>query len=295
MKHTVKTVLLLTGLAALFMTIGYFLGGQSGMLFALIFSLVMNVGAYWYSDKIVLSMHGAKQIGPGHSSNVYEMVHGLCLKADLPMPKVYITPDQAPNAFATGRNPENSAVAVTQGILRILNERELRGVLAHELGHIKNRDILVSTIVASIASAIMYLAHMLQWVGLFGGMRGNGGERGLNPLALLFTIIVAPLVATLVQMGVSRTREYMADETGAELSDDPESLASALRKIADPRLIKQFQRQENMQDMQPAFSHLYIVNHFSKESVLSWFSTHPPVEKRVAKLMEIKTKHGTRS
>lgn len=290
MKHTIKTVLLLTGLAALFMMIGYFLGGRSGMRFALLISLVMNVGAYWYSDKIVLSMHGAKQIGPGHPSRVYEIVHELCAKIDLPMPKVYITPDHAPNAFATGRNPENSAVAVTQGILRILSERELRGVLAHELGHIRNRDVLVSTVVASIASAIMCLAHMFQWVGIFGSMRGNGGERGINPLALLFTIIVAPLVAALVQMGVSRTREYMADETGAELSGDPESLASALKKISDPRLIKQFQSQENMQDMQPAFAHLYIVNHFSKESVLSWFSTHPPVEKRVSKLMGIKGK-----
>lgn len=285
MTHTIKTVLLLSGLAALFMVIGYMLGGESGMLTALFFSLIMNLGAYWFSDKLVLSMHGAKPLNPGDPWGVYEMVQELSREAGIPMPKVYWIPDRAPNAFATGRNPENGAVAVTQGIVQILNARELRGVLAHELGHIKNRDILVSTIVASIASAIMYLAHMLQWAGLFAGhSRDQEGRGGMNPLALLFTIVVAPLVATLIQMAVSRTREYLADETGADVSGDPEALASALEKISDPHLIRQFQQDENMPDMQPAFSHLYIVNHFSGESVLNWFSTHPPVQERIKRL-----------
>lgn len=285
MKHLMKTVLLLTVLAGLFMTIGYALGGPGGMLMALFFSLIMNFGAYWYSDKIVLSMHRAQEIGPNHPSGVFGIVQELSREANLPMPKVYLTPQQEPNAFATGRNPQHSAIAVTQGLLAILNERELRGVLAHELGHVKNRDVLVSTIVASIASAIMYLAHMLQWVGLFGGFRSDE-EGGLNPFALIGTILFAPLAAALIQMGVSRTREYLADETGAELSRDPQALASALMKISQPRGYQGYGRHEQSQ---PALSHLYIVNHLSKKSVMSWFSTHPPVEKRVEKLMSYRT------
>lgn len=288
MKNQIKTVLLLTALSALFLLIGYSLGGQSGIVGALVMSIVMNFGAYWFSDKLVLAMHRAKPIGPGHESRVYEIVEGLCHEAGMSMPKVYVIPEQAPNAFATGRNPKNAAVAVTEGILRILDEKELRGVLAHELSHIANRDILVSTIVASIASAIMYLAHMLQWIGLSGGHRNDENRGGIHPLAMLFTVILAPLVATLVQASVSRTREFMADESGAIMSKDPGALASALQKISDPQLIRRFQRDEMMRDMQPAFSHLYIVNHFSGESVLSWFSTHPPVKQRIKKLLELK-------
>lgn len=293
MNHTVKTVLLLTSLAALFMGVGYLLGGQSGMITALGFSLLMNFGAYWFSDKIVLSIHGAKPLTAGDPWGVYDMVRELSLKAGLPMPKVYLIPDRAPNAFATGRNPENAAVAVTQGILQILTPRELRGVLAHELGHIKNRDILISTIVASIASAVMYLAHMLQWAGIMGGGHSRDGEGrgGINPLAMIATILLTPIVATLIQTAVSRTREYMADDTGADVSDDPEALASALEKISDPQHIRRFQTEEAMPDMQPAFSHLYIVNHFAGESVLNWFSTHPPVRDRVKKL-RAKTDRG---
>mgnify|MGYP000423041319 CR=1 FL=1 len=290
MKNQIKTVLLLVGISALFLGIGHMLGGQAGMLTALVMSLVMNFSAYWFSDKIVLAMHGAKPLLKGDRYGVYDMVEELSHKAGIPMPKVYLVPDPAPNAFATGRNPENAAVAVTQGILGILSPRELRGVLAHELGHIKNRDILISTLVACFASAVMYLAHMLQWIGMFGGGRSRDGEGrgGMNPLAMIFTVIAAPIVATLIQAAVSRTREYMADETGAEVGDDPESLASALLKISDPKLVKQFQKDESMPDMQPAFSHLYIVNHFAGESVLKWFSTHPPVKDRVKKLLAIK-------
>lgn len=293
MNHTIKTVFLLTSLAALFMGIGYLLGGQTGMMTALGFSLLMNFGAYWFSDKIVLSIHGAKPLTAGDQWGVHDVVRELSLKAGLPMPKVYLIPDRAPNAFTTGRNPENAAVAVTQGILQILTPRELRGVLAHELGHIRNRDILISTIVASIASAVMYLAHMLQWAGIMGGGHARDGEGrgGVNPLAMIATIILAPIVATLIQTAVSRTREYMADDTGADVSDDPEALASALEKISDPRHIRKFQAEEAMPDMQPAFSHLYIANHFAGESVLNWFSTHPPVKERVKKL-RAKTSKG---
>jgi heat shock protein HtpX len=287
MKNQLKTILLLVALSGLFLMIGYGLGGRSGMKTALVMSLVMNFMAYWFSDKIVLAMHNAKLVGPGHPSGVYEMIGELCQSAGLPMPKVYIVPTETPNAFATGRNPQHAAVAVTEGILRILDKRELRGVLAHEISHIGNRDILISTIVASIASAIMYLAHMFQWVGFAGGHRREEGKGGVSPIVMIFTIIIAPLVATLVQAAVSRTREFMADETGARHSRDPEALASALEKISNPALRKQFQREEAMPDMQPAFSHLYIVNHFSGEAVLNWFSTHPPVAERVKRLRSI--------
>jgi len=256
------------------------------MYFAFIMSLLMNLGAFWFSDKIVLAMHKAQPIKPGDSSGVYEIVEELCGLAKLPMPKVYRVPEQTPNAFATGRNPNHAAVAVTDGILRILNKRELRGVLAHEISHIQNRDILVSTIVAAFASAIMYLAHMMQWAGMMGHGRGSReGGRGMNPIVMLVTIVLAPLVATLIQAAVSRTREYMADETGANVSQDPEALASALEKISNPDLVKRFQRDDMLPDMQPAFAHLYIVNHFAGESVMRWFSTHPPVKERVARLL----------
>lgn len=285
MKNQIKTVLLLTGLSALFLAIGHMLGGQSGMMTALLFSLVMNFGAYWYSDKLVLAMHKAREIGPEHDSGVYELTQELCREAGLPMPRVYLTPDWMPNAFATGRDPKHAAVAVTQGILEILTPRELRGVLAHEISHIKNRDILVSTLVAAVASAIMYLAHMLQWMGLMGGLRRDDGRGGgVHPLAMLVTVLLAPLAAALVQAAVSRTREFMADETGAHLSGDPEALASALQKISDPRLIENL-RGSIPSDVQPAFSHLYIMSPLAGQSMLNLFSTHPPVRERVKKLM----------
>lgn len=289
MKNTLITVLLLTAISALFLSIGHMLGGQAGMMTALMMSLVMNFGAYWFSDKIVLSMHKAVPVGQGHPSGVYEMVQDLCARASLPLPRVYIIPEGAPNAFATGRDPHHSAVAVTEGLLDILDPRELRGVLAHELSHIQNRDILVSTIVATMASAILYLAHMMQWVGMLGGHRDQNGRGGIHPLAMLFTILIAPLAATLVQAAVSRTREYMADESGASISQDPEALASALEKISSPQ-VSRFAREHSQvsPDMQPAFSHMYIVNHFAGESMMNLFSTHPPTAKRVEKLLAMK-------
>lgn len=291
MKNQIKTVLLLAILSALFLFIGYSIGGEGGVVSALFFSILMNLGAYWFSDKIVLAMHQAQPISSHHPSGVYQIVQELAAEVNLPMPKVYLVPQLAPNAFATGRNPQNAVVAVTQGILQILEERELRAVLAHELSHIKNRDILVSTIVAAIASAVMYLAHMLQWIGFSRGARSsNDREGGVNPLVLIVTVVLAPIVATLIQMAISRTREFMADESGAYVSKDPEALASALQKISDPRLIQEFKRRQMLPDMQPAFAHLYIVNHFSGESIFSLFSTHPPVTERVRRLLALKSK-----
>ncbi len=290
MTNQIKTVLLLTVLSAIFLLIGYALGGSSGMTTALVFSLVMNFGAYWFSDKIVLAMHQAREIGADHPSGVYQIVQELAAETHLPMPKVYVVPQLTPNAFATGRNPKHAVVAVTEGILKILDKRELRGVLAHEISHIENRDILVSTIVAAIASAIMYLAHMMRWMGVSGSRRSNDREGGgLNPLVLLLTIVLAPLAASLIQAAISRTREFMADHSGAEVSHDPEALASALEKISNPALIQEIKRNPMLPpDLQPAFTHLYIVNHFSGESLMTLFSTHPPTKERVRRLREMK-------
>lgn len=283
MKNQLKTVLLLAALSGLFLAIGYALGGRAGMSMALIMSLGMNFFAYWFSDKMVLAMHRAQPLGPDHPSGVYQMVKELSAKAGLPMPKTYIVPAGAPNAFATGRDPKHAAIAVTEGILDVLEPNELRAVLAHEVSHIGNRDILVSTIVASLASAIMYLSHMLQWAGLSGRRDEEG--RGVNPLALIFTVILAPLVATLVQAAVSRTREFMADESGARYSEDPEALASALEKISNPAVVYESRRAaETSPELQPAVAHMYIVNHFSGGTVMNWFSTHPPVAERVKRL-----------
>ncbi len=282
--YKTKTVFLLVLLSAIFLGLGYAIGGQAGVLMAFVMSMAMNVGSYWFSDKIVLAMHKAKELPVDH--NVSRIVRELAGRANIPMPKVYWIPELSPNAFATGRDPEHAAVAITEGITRILNEKELRGVLAHELGHVQNRDILISTVVATLASAIMYLAHMLQW-----GMmtRGRGNDRGgLNPIVMLAAVILAPLATSLVQFAVSRSREYLADETGARIAGDPESLASALEKISNPQLIKQFQNADLLPDMQPALSHLYIVNHFSKESALALFSTHPPVGERVRRLRQLR-------
>lgn len=288
--YQLKTAALLAALSAIFLSVGYALGGNSGMTMALVMALVMNVGSYWFSDKIVLSMHGAKELPPDHP--VTGLVREMAKTNSIPMPKVYGVPDRAPNAFATGRDPEHAAVAVTDGLLRVLNEREVRAVLAHELGHVQNRDILISTVVATLASAVMYIAHMAQWAAFMGGGHRSGEQRGgIHPLALLLTVILAPLATMLVQMAVSRSREYLADETGARIARDPEGLAMALAKISDPQLIRRFQQEEAMPDMQPALSHLYIVNHFSAGSALSLFSTHPPVQERIERLRRLAQDH----
>lgn len=280
--NTMKTTFLLTLLTVLLVMAGGALGGQSGMLLALIFAGVMNFVSYWFSDKIVLAMYRAKEVTELESPEFYGLVRQLTMKAGLPMPKVYIIPSETPNAFATGRNPEHAAVAATDGILRILSREELTGVMAHELAHVKHRDILISTIAATVAGAITYLAQMAQWAAIFGGGRDRDEEGG-GMLGLLVMAIVAPLAALLIQMAISRSREYEADRGGAEISGNPLYLANALRKLDSAN------RQLPMQEATPASAHMFIVNPLSAGGIASLFSTHPPMEERVRRLEEMAT------
>ncbi|MRR54744.1 MAG: zinc metalloprotease HtpX [Deltaproteobacteria bacterium] len=280
--NTMKTTFLLTLLTVLLVMAGGALGGQSGMLLALIFAGVMNFVSYWFSDKIVLAMYRAKEVTELESPEFYGLVRQLTMKAGLPMPKVYIIPSETPNAFATGRNPEHAAVAATDGILRILSREELTGVMAHELAHVKHRDILISTIAATVAGAITYLAQMAQWAAIFGGGRDRDEEGG-GMLGLLVMAIVAPLAAMLIQMAISRSREYEADKGGAEISGNPLYLANALRKLDSAN------RQLPMQEATPASAHMFIVNPLSAGGIASLFSTHPPMEERVRRLEEMAT------
>ncbi len=277
MGNTLKTGLLLAVLTALFLLIGDVVGGQNGMVMAFGLAVLMNFGAYWFSDKIVLRMYGAKEVSEAEAPSLHGVVRRLSLAAGLPMPKVYIIPTDSPNAFATGRNPEHAAVAVTEGILRMLSPDELEGVLAHELGHVRNRDILVSTIAATLAGAVMMLARFAQFAAIFGGGgRDRDDDRG-GVFGMLFMAIVAPLGAMLIQMAVSRSREYLADETGGKLCGKPMSLASALEKISGVN-------REVPMDATPATAHMFIVSPLTGGGLLSLFSTHPPVEKRVERL-----------
>jgi heat shock protein HtpX len=277
--NALKTTFLLGTLTALLVGIGHLMGGNEGAVMAFGISLAMNFVTYWWSDRIVLGMHGAHEVAPDELPQLHAMVERLAARAGIPKPRVYVIDEPHPNAFATGRGPSRSAVAVTSGILRVLNEAELEGVLAHELGHVKNRDILVATIAASLAGAISMLASMLRWGAMFGGYRDRDDRDGGNPLGaigLLLAIIVAPLVALLVQMAVSRSREYGADETGAELSGQPENLARALAKISHVG------EQVPLSTATQGTAHLFISNPFG--GISSWFSTHPPVEQRIARL-----------
>jgi heat shock protein HtpX len=252
------------------------LGGSSGIVIALIFAAVMNLGSYWFSDKIVLRMYGAQEVGPQHP--LYSMTERLSRNAGLPMPKVYVIPDQSPNAFATGRNPQHAAVAATQGIMQVLSEHELEGVIAHELAHVKNRDTLISTIAATLAAAIVGVGRMLMYAGLFGG-RQDDRDGGTNPIALLAMMIVAPLAAMLIQMWISRTREFAADAEGARIAGTPYGLADALRKIdAVARRVPL--------DANPATAHLFIIKPFLQGGLTSLFSTHPPTEARIRALLQ---------
>jgi heat shock protein HtpX len=281
MANILKTTFLLTGLTLLLLFFGQVIGGQSGMQMAFIFALIMNFGAYWFSDKMVLSMYRAQPITESEAPEIYGIVSELARDARLPMPRVYMIPSAAPNAFATGRNPNNAVVAVTQGILEILNHEELKGVLAHELGHVRNRDILVSTIAATIAGAIAMLAQMTRFAFMFGGGRRDEEGRGMNPLALLVMSIVIPIAATLIQLAVSRSREYGADETGGHLCGNPLYLASALRKL------EAASKQIPMRGVEPTTAHLFIVNPLTADGFAKLFSTHPPVEERIARLEEM--------
>ena len=270
-----KTTFLMALLTVLLVTAGGMLGGEGGMIMAFLFALVMNGVSYWFSDKIVLRMYGAREIGPEDAPNLHRIVQDLALRAQMPMPRLYVIPEETPNAFATGRNEKNAAVAVTQGILRVLDEAELRGVLAHELSHVKNRDILVGTIAATMAGAISMLANMAHWGMIFGG-RSDDREGG-HPIVSLLMIIVAPLAAMLVQMAISRSREFGADATGAAISADPLSLANALRKLHLG--VERIPMEAN-----PATAHMFIVNPLTGGGLMTLFSTHPPMEERIRRL-----------
>jgi len=276
--NTMKTFMLMAALTALFMVAGQAMGGRQGMMIALLLAVGLNFFAYWNSDKLALSMNRAREVSMGEAPDLHALVANLAGRAGIPKPKVYVVDDPTPNAFATGRNPEHAAVAVTTGIMQVLDRYELEGVIAHELGHIKNRDILISSIAAVMAGAISYLASMAQWAMLFGGMRNDDEEGGSNPLVMVVTMIVAPLAATLIQMAISRSREYIADATGAEICGHPKSLASALNKLAN------YNAQRPMQ-VNPASAQMYIVNPLSGGSIASLFSTHPPMEERIRRLL----------
>lgn len=278
--NTLKTLALMTFLTVLLVFAGSALGGRSGMVMAFSLAVIMNFGAYWFSDKIVLRMYGAQPVTEAQAPELYSVVRTLSQRAGMPMPKVYIIPSATPNAFATGRNPEHGVVAVTEGIMRLLNRDELAGVLAHELAHIKHRDILTGTIVATVAGAISMLAQMAHWAMLFGGGRHDDEEGGGNPLAALIMMIVAPIAAMLVQMAISRTREYEADAGGAGISGNPYGLANALLKLEQGA-------QAIPMDANPATAHMFIVNPLSGRGLMTLFSTHPPIAERVKKLRQI--------
>jgi heat shock protein HtpX len=279
MDSRLRTTFLLAVLTVLIIWIGGQFGGRNGMVIAFVFAVIMNFGSYWFSDKIVLSMYRAQPLDEQQAPQLYRMVRELAAEANIPMPRLYLIPDGTPNAFATGRNPENAVVAVTEGLVRLLTPEEVRGVIAHEIGHVKNRDILVSSIAATLAGVVMMLANMAKWTAIFGGFRGGSDENsGGGALGLIVTAIVAPIAAMLIQFAISRSREYLADETGARLAHNPESLARALEKlsVASERI--------PMQDAKPATAHMFIVNPLTGRSLANLFSTHPPIEERVRRL-----------
>ena len=275
MGNALKTGVLLVVLTVLFMAIGSYVGGRGGMVMAFAIAILMNAGAYWFSDKIVLKMYRAQEVSEAEAPELHAMVHRLATAASVPMPKVYILPSDSPNAFATGRNPEHAAVAVTRGIMKILAPDELEGVLAHEMAHVKNRDILIGTVAATLAGAIMMLARFAQFAAIFGG--GRDRDEGGGALGLLAMAIIAPIGAMLVQMAVSRSREYQADATGARFCGRPDSLARALEKISGTS------RRIPLEST-PATAHMFIMSPLSGRGMMSLFSTHPPVEKRVERL-----------
>lgn len=278
--NTFRTTILLAGLTAILVWGGQILGGTQGAVVALIFAGAMNFFSYWYSDRVVIAMYKGKEIGPEDDAELYHMVQDLTQRAKLPMPRVFIIPQPTPNAFATGRNPEHAAVAVTDGVRRILTKSELRGVLGHELAHVKNRDILISSIAATLAGAISYLAWMAQWAMIFGGHSRDERDSG-NIFGLIVMLIVAPMAAMVIQMAVSRSREYGADQEGARISGDPLSLANALRKLqsASERIPLQVNEATSK-----ATAHMFIVNPLTGGGIRSLFSTHPPIEERISRL-----------
>jgi heat shock protein HtpX len=273
--NTLKTMVLLVALTLILVWAGAAMGGRQGMIIAFIFALGMNFFAYWFSDKIVLKMYGAREVTESEAPDLYGIVRRLAHRAEIPMPKVYMINGEQPNAFATGRNPEHAAVAVTAGIMRILSQDEIAGVIGHELAHVKHRDILISTVAATIAGAISFLAQMAQWAMIFGG-RGDDDEGG-SPVAAIVMMIVGPIAAMIIQLAISRSREYAADEGGARIAGNPHHLANALRKLS-------LASQKIPMDASPSTSHIFIVNPLSGGGILKLFSTHPPIEERISRL-----------
>jgi heat shock protein HtpX len=276
MANGVKTALLLGLLSGILLVIGEIFGGANGLVLMFLFAAVMNFVSYWWSDKIVLRMYRAQEVGPGH--RLFGIVERLTRQAMLPMPRVYVIPDPSPNAFATGRNPEHAAVAATEGILQVLSDAELEGVLGHELAHVKHRDILISSVAATIAAAIMMFARMAQYAAIFGGYGGRDDRRGGNPIALLATIILAPIAAMLIQMAISRSREFAADAGGAQIAGNPYGLVEALKKI--DAISKRVPLDAN-----PATAHMFIIKPFSGGGLMSLFSSHPSTEARIRALL----------
>ena len=274
MNNTVKTALLLGTMSALLMMIGQALGGGGGLVIGFLFAVGTNFASYWFSDKMVLRMYNAQEVGPDHRLN--QIVGRLAQRAGLPMPRTYMIPDASPNAFATGRNPEHAAVAATEGILRMLTDHELEGVLAHELAHVKHRDILISSVAATLAAAIMMISRFAMF---FGSGNGRDDREGSNPFALLATMILAPIAAMLIQAAISRSREYDADAGGAQIAGGPDGLVSALRKI-------DVAAKQIPLDANPATAHMFIIKPFSVSGLLGLFSTHPPTADRIQALLQ---------
>ncbi|MCP4142985.1 MAG: zinc metalloprotease HtpX [bacterium] len=277
MGNQIRTTILLAVMTALILWVGQLLGGRQGMIIALIFAAGMNFFSYWYSDKLVLKMYRASEVSLKQAPELYEMVQRLTQQAGLPMPKLYVIPQEAPNAFATGRNPEHAVVAVTEGLLKIMGRDEVMGVLAHELAHVKNRDILIGSIAATMAGAIMMLATMARWSAIFGGGGHDEEGGGAGFIGLIVMSIIAPMAAMIIQMAISRSREYLADATGAQIAGNPAGLAGALEKLGA------YSKRIPM-DANPSTAHMFIVNPLSGRSMMSLFSTHPPVEERIARL-----------
>lgn len=275
--NRLKTLILLAGMTALFMWVGQLLGGRSGVMFAFIFAGVMNIGAYWFSDKIVLATQGARAVTEEEAPVLYQIVRDLASRAQMPLPKIYMVQADAPNAFATGRNPNHAAVAVTTGLMSLVTEDELMAVLAHELSHVQNRDTLIMAVAATVAGALSHLANMAMW-GMMGRGRSSDREGNSNPLIGLVGIILAPIAAMLIQMAISRTREFGADDSGARLCGQPLALASALKKI------ESWSQRIPLESATPAMSHLYIINPLTGENFSRMFSTHPSTAARVKKL-----------
>ncbi|MFV0347679.1 MAG: zinc metalloprotease HtpX [Halodesulfovibrio sp.] len=282
MTSNLKTVMLLALLSGIIIFLGGAMGGKTGLVFAFGLALLMNVGSYWYSDKIVLRMYNAQEVDATDAPALHRMVEELAHNAGIPKPRICVIPQDAPNAFATGRNPEHGVVAVTSGIMRLLSPEELKGVLAHEIGHIANRDILVQSVAGVLASAIVTVANMMQWMAIFGmGSNNNDEEGGSNPFADLLLAFLAPVAASLIQFAISRSREYLADDTGARLAGNPLYLASALEKLGA------YSQQVPMRAGNEATAHMFIVNPFAGANLARLFSTHPPIEERVQRLREM--------